>query len=65
MVGSRLPPSGEDENNEVENRMVTLVVTIEEELLKRIEASGYPNFYTEPTTKAKVEGEAPTKNEPG
>ena len=56
---------GDEENNEVENGMVTLVVTIEEELLKRIEVSGYPNFSTGPTTKAEVDGEGPTKNEPG
>ena len=63
MVASRLPPSGDDENNE--DGMVTLIVTIEEELLRRIEASGYPNFSTDPTNKAKVEDEAPTQNEPG
>ena len=66
MVASRLSPSADDRNNEEEeNGMVTLVVTIEEELLRRIETSGYPNFSTEPTTKAEVEGEAVTKNEPG
>ena len=65
MVASRLPPSGDDKNNEKEDGMVTLVVTIEEELLRRIEASGYPDFSTDPTTKAEVEGEAPPENEPG
>ena len=45
--------------------MITLVVAIKEVLLKRIETSGYPDFSTGPTTKAKVEGEATTKNEPG
>ena len=65
MVASRLPPSEDDENNEEQDGMVTLIVTIEEKLLKRIEASGYPNFSTEPTTKAEVEEEAPTQNEPG
>ena len=63
MVASRLPPSGDDKNNE--DGMVTPIVTIEEELLRRIEASGYPDFSTDPTNKAKVEDEAPTKNEPG
>ena len=66
MVASRLPPSGDDKNNEEEeDGMVTLVVTIEEELLRIIEASGYPNFSTNPTTREKVEKEAPAKNEPG
>ena len=61
--------SSEDEknkNNEEEDGMVTLIVTIEEKLLRRIETSGYPNFATDPTTKAEeVEDEAPTKDEPG
>ena len=63
MVASRLPPSGNDKNKE--DGMVTLVVTIERELLRRIEASGYPNFATDPTTREEVEDEAPTQNEPG
>ena len=63
MVASRLPPSGDDKNNEEEeDGMVTLVVTIEEELLRRIEASGYPDFPTDPTTR---EDEASAQNEPG
>ena len=61
MVASRLPPSGDEEDD----GMVTLVVTIDEELLRIIEASGYPNFSTDPTTKAEVEEEATAKNEPG
>ena len=67
MVASRLPPSGDEKNNEEEeDGMVTLVVTIEEELLRIIEASGYPDFSTEPTTtKAEVEEGAPLENEPG
>ena len=63
MVASRLPPSGDDKNNE--DGMVTLIVTIEEKLLRRIETSGYPDFATEPTTQAEVEGEAAAENEPG
>ena len=65
MVASRLPPSGDDENNEEEDGMVTLVVTIDEELLRIIETSGNPDFSSEPTTKAEVEGEAAAKNEAG
>ena len=59
--------SSEDEKNKnkEEDGMVTLVVTIDEELLRRIQTSGYPNFATDPTTKAEVEKESPTKNEPG
>ena len=45
--------------------MVTKIVTIKEVLLKRIKTSGYPDFSTGPTTKAKVEEDFPTKNEPG
>ena len=59
MVASSLSPSGDDKNNE--DGMVTLIVTIDEELLRRIETSGYPNF----STTAEVEGDAPTKNESG
>ena len=44
--------------------MVTLVVTIEKELLKRIDANVQPNLEAEGIT-SKVEVEAPTKNEPG
>ena len=44
--------------------MVTLVVTIEKELLKRIDANVQPNLEAEGIT-SKVEMEAPTKNEPG
>ena len=44
--------------------MVTLVVTIDEELLKRIDANVQPNLEAEGIT-SKVEVEAPTKNEPG
>ena len=63
MVASRLPPSGDDKNNEEEeDGMVTLVVTIEEELLRRIEASGYPDFPPDPTTR---EDEASAQKEPG
>ena len=45
--------------------MVTMIVTIKEVLLKRIETSGYPDFSTGPTTKAEVEEESPTQTEPG
>ena len=65
MVASRLPPTGDDENNEMEDGMVTLVVTIDEELLRRIKTSGNPNFAIEPTTKAEVEGEAVLEKEAG
>ena len=44
--------------------MVTLVVTIEKELLKRIDANVQPNLEAEGIT-SKVEVEAPTNNEPG
>ena len=61
-----LNTTGDDKNNRgEEDGMVTLVVTIDEELLRRIKTSGYPDFAAEPTTKTEVEGEAPTKNEPG
>ena len=63
MVANRLPSSGGDKNKE--DGMVTLIVTIEEEWLRRIENSGHPDFSTGPTTKAEVEEESPTKNEPG
>ena len=63
---ARLNTTGDDKNNRgEEDGMVTLVVTIDEELLRRIETSGYPDFAAEPTAEAVVEEEAPTKNEPG
>ena len=58
-------PSSEDEKNKEEDGMVTMIVTVDEELLRIIEASGYPDFSTDPTTKSEVDGEAPTKNKPG
>ena len=56
-------PSSEDEEtkNKEEDGMVTLIVTIHEELLRMIETSGNPNF----STTAKKEGDAPKKNESG
>ena len=49
---------------EVKKGMVTLVVTIEKELLKRIDANVQLNLEAVDIT-SKVEVEAPTKNEPG
>ena len=42
--------------------MVTLVVTVDEELLRTIETSAHPDFAAEPTTKAGVDEDA---DEPG
>ena len=59
-----LPPTGNEENSkeEQEGRMVALVVTIDEELLRRIETSGHSDFVAERTVYAE---EASTENEPG
>merc|ERR1712192_209460 len=59
-----LPLTGDEENKEEEQedgRMVALVVTIDEELLRRIETSGHPDFVADPTAYAE---EASTENEP-
>ena len=60
-----LPPAGDEENKkEDDGRMVSLIVTVDEELLRRIETSVHLDFAGELTTK--VAGEhATTKNEPG
>ena len=44
----------EDKNGKEEKGMVTIVVTIDEELLKRIEASVHPDSAAEELTKAEV-----------
>ena len=46
-----LPSTVDDKTTEEkeDQRMVTLVVTIDEELLRRIETSGYPDLAAEPT----------------
>ena len=66
LTGLTLSEDEKNKNNEEEDGMVTLIVTIEEKLLRRIETSGYPNLATDPTTKAEqVEGEALAKDKPG
>ena len=57
-----LPSTVDDKTTEEkeDQRMVTLVVTIDEELLRRIETYGYPDIAAEPT-----KAEAPPKNGPG
>ena len=57
-----LPLTGDEENKEEDGRMVALVVTIDAELLRRIENSGHSDFVTDPTAFAE---EASTENEPG
>ena len=57
-----LPPTGDEETKEKKQeggRMVALVVTIDEELLRRIETSVHPDSVAE------VGKEASTENEPG
>ena len=59
-------PTEDDKNDKEEDpRMVTLIVTVDEELLKRIETFVHPDVAAEPTTKAEVGEEAATKDEPG
>ena len=52
-----LPELEENKEEGQEGRMVTLVVSIDEELLRRIETSVHPDFVTERTAYAEV-GEA-------
>ena len=55
-----LPLTGDEENKEEhDGRMVTLVVIVDEEFSRRIENSGHPDFVAE------VEEDASTENEPG
>ena len=63
-----LSPTGHEENNveeQEDGRMVSLVVTIDEELLRRIETSGHPDFVAERTAYAEVGEESTKENEPG
>ena len=62
-----LSQPGDDKNNKEEEEygMVSLIVTIDEELLRRIETSGHPDFGAERTAYAEVGEESTKENEPG
>ena len=54
-----------DEEMEEKNRMVTLIVTIDEELLRRVDASLQPDLAAEGVAKVEEELHFITNNEPG
>ena len=54
-----------DEEMEEKNRMVTLIVTIDEELLRRVDASLQPDLAAEGVAKVEEGLHFITNNEPG
>ena len=56
-------PTEDDKNDKEEDpRMVTLIVTVDEEFLKRTETSVHPDFVAEHTAMPELGEEAFTKN---